>query len=88
MPIKVSQRPEYAALAALLLAARERAGLSQSELARRLGKRPAFVWKLENAYRSPDLVELMDLAAAMGTDVVELVRALRDLGSDNKSHNT
>lgn len=75
MPTKVSQRPEYAALAHLLVENRERAGLSQSELARRLRRRQAFIWKIENAIQSPDLVELLDIAAVTDADVVQLVKA-------------
>jgi len=77
LPIKVSQRTEYATLAKLLAEAREKAGLSQSELARRLGKRQALIWKLENAQRTPDLVELMDIAAAIGVDVLDFVSAMK-----------
>jgi len=78
LPIKVSQRPEYAALARLLVQAREGAGLSQSELARRLHRRQAFVWKIENAMQSPDLVELMDIASATGTDLLRLISTWQD----------
>jgi len=52
--------------------------LSQSELSRRLRRRQAFVWKLENALQSPDLVELLDIATATGADLLQLVGAWRD----------
>ncbi|RYG99674.1 MAG: XRE family transcriptional regulator [Alphaproteobacteria bacterium] len=73
LPTKVSQRPEYAVLARLLVEAREKAGLSQSELGRRLRRGQAYVWKLENAQQSPDLVELLDWATATGSNLPVLV---------------
>ncbi|HVT12127.1 MAG TPA: helix-turn-helix transcriptional regulator [Fimbriimonadaceae bacterium] len=78
MPIKVSQRPEYAVLAKLLEEVREHAGLSQSELARRLGRRQAFIWKIENAIQSPNLIELNDIAERTGADLVEIIRTWRE----------
>lgn len=78
MPIKVSQRPEYAVLARLLVTAREEAGLSQSELARRLRRPQVFVWRMETAQQSPDLVEILDIAAVTGADFVALLTAFRD----------
>lgn len=77
MPAKVSKRPEYAELAKLLTETRERARLSQSELARRLGKKQAYIWKLENTQRTPDLVELTDLAVACNIEPAELVAEFR-----------
>lgn len=82
VPIKVSQRAEYAVLARLLVAAREQARLSQSELARRLRRPQVFIWRIETAQQSPDLVEILDLAAVTGADFVTLVTAFRDAARD------
>lgn len=75
MPVKISQRPEYAVLARVLTEAREAAGISQSELARRIGRRQVIVWRFENALQSPDLIELSDIAEATEADLIELVKA-------------
>lgn len=78
LPSKVSQRSEYAILAQLIVAAREKAGLSQSELARRLQRPQVFVWRIETARQSPNVVELLDLAKVTGTDFVSLMKAFND----------
>ena len=77
MPVKISQRAEYAILSRLLTEARERSGLSQSELARRLRRRQVYIWRIENALQSPDLIELGDIAQVLGVDVLEIVRQLQ-----------
>jgi transcriptional regulator with XRE-family HTH domain len=46
--------------------ARERAGLSQVEVARRLGKPQSFVSKCESGERRVDVVELRDFARLYG----------------------
>lgn len=75
MPVKVSQRPEYMVLARLITEARERAGITQRELARRLDRRPTIVSRFENGLQSPDLVELADIAKATNANFIELVEA-------------
>jgi transcriptional regulator with XRE-family HTH domain len=74
---RISKRPEYAVIAQLITEAREHAGLSQSELARRLGRRQAYVWKLENAVQRPDIVELMDIAALLDIDLPDMIRKVQ-----------
>jgi transcriptional regulator with XRE-family HTH domain len=74
---RLSKRPEYAVIAQLITEARDRAGLSQSELARRLGRRQAYIWKLENAVQRPDLVELLDIAAILQMDLPDMIRRVQ-----------
>jgi len=81
----VSQRPEYAILAKLLVEARERSGISQNELARRLGRRQVIVWRFESALQSPDLIELADISVATNADLVELIAAWQTACADAKS---
>lgn len=75
------KRSEWDALAKMLTQAREKAGLSQSELGRRLGKGQAYVWKLENGQRRIDILELIDYARAVGAEpamiVLEVDRLMR-----------
>jgi ribosome-binding protein aMBF1 (putative translation factor) len=75
LPSKVSKCPEYAVLAKLITEVREKAGISQNELARRLNRAHIIVWRFENARQSPDLVELADIAKATNSDLIELVQA-------------
>lgn len=59
---------EYRALTAILLEARQNAGLTQQEVANRLGKPQSYVAKVERAERRIDVVEFIALAKAIGTD--------------------
>lgn len=54
--------------------AREKAGLSQRDLAKKLKRSGSFVWKFESYERRLDFLELADIADACGVDAVELYR--------------
>ena len=60
--------PEYAALRAVLVRARTRAGLSQRDLGARLGKTPSHVCRIEQGQRRVDLLEFHRIASALGLD--------------------
>lgn len=66
-------------LAELLVHYREKAGLKQSELAGKLGRHQPFVSNVEAGQRKLDLVELLDIAEALGFDPRELIDALRNV---------
>ena len=66
--------PPYAALRELLIAARRSAGLTQDEVARRLGRPQSFVAKYEGGERKIDVVEFIALARALEQDPDELFR--------------
>jgi transcriptional regulator with XRE-family HTH domain len=53
-----------------------RAGLTQTVLAERLGKPPSFVAKYELGERRLNVLEFLDIAAAVGFDPGELIGAL------------
>lgn len=55
----------YKALIMVLLTARKEAGLTQSEFARRLGRRQQFVSLYETGERRLDVVEFCDVAKAL-----------------------
>jgi len=61
---------EYARFLRRLRLAREQAGLSQAETARRLGKGQAYVWKSEVGERRVDAVELRAFARVYGVSVM------------------
>ena len=67
---------EHRALRALLVQAREKAKLTQTELARRLGKPQSFISKYESGERRLDVVEFMAVARALRLDPASLIRAL------------
>ena len=60
----------------LLIARRKAAGLTQTVVAERLGKPPSYVAKYELGERRLDLLEFLDVAAAIGFDPGELIRSL------------
>ena len=55
-------------IAERITAARERAGLTQTELARRLGIRPQSVQQWENGLSAPRARRLSEVAAALGVE--------------------
>lgn len=69
--------PDYRAVIAALKDARTTAGISQRELARRLGKPPSFVNKIEQLERRMDVLEFVAMAEAMGMKADELLKDMR-----------
>lgn len=68
--------PEHAKLRELLIAARKKAGLTQQDVAERLGRPQSFVAKYEGGERRLDVVEFLQVAAAVNADAVRILRAL------------
>jgi transcriptional regulator with XRE-family HTH domain len=67
---------EHRALCALLIETREKAGLYQAEVAKRLGKPQSFVSKYESGERRLDVIEFIAVVAALGADPVAFLRHL------------
>lgn len=61
----------------LLKARRNAAGLTQTVVAKRLGKPPSYVAKYEGCDRRLDVLEFLDIAAAIGFDPHGVIRALK-----------
>ena len=59
----------------LLVARRKAAGLTQTVLAKRLGKPPSYVAKYEGGDRRLDVLEYLDVAAAIGFEPGALIRS-------------
>jgi len=66
----------HRALIALLIARREAAGLTQTELAAKLGEYQSFVARLESGQRRVDVVEFLQLAGLLGFDPHEAMDQL------------
>jgi transcriptional regulator with XRE-family HTH domain len=79
---------DYKVFLAVLRHARERARLTQEEVAKRLGGTQTFVSKCERGERRLDLLELKDVCDGLGIDLVDLVRrfdeALGGVAEDHK----
>jgi transcriptional regulator with XRE-family HTH domain len=66
----------YAVLLRVLREARERAGLTQVQLAKRIGETQTFVSKCERGERRIDVVELRTFCQAFGVELKQFVAAL------------
>lgn len=66
----------YDALRTLLLEARERAGMTQMEVAKALGRPQSYVSKYEHGDRRLDLIEFLEVAEATGQDAVAMLRRI------------
>jgi len=61
---------------ALLVAARKAKGLTQTQVAERLGKPPSYVAKYELGERRLDVLEFIDVAKAIGFDPHPMIQSL------------
>ncbi len=68
--------PEYAPLRAILVEMRQAAGLTQRDLAQRLGREHSFVARIEQGDRRLDVIESLWICRACGANPT---KALRDL---------
>lgn len=73
---KSIHRPEYTLLVDLVRALRLKAGLTQTEVAERLGVTQSNVSDVERGSRRLDLIELRDLARICGTTLPDVVAEL------------
>ena len=63
----------YQIFRTLLVSARERSGLTQAQIATKLGKPQSFISKYERGERRLDFSEFIELADIIGVDVVEFI---------------
>jgi transcriptional regulator with XRE-family HTH domain len=63
-------------LIGMLVTARERAGLTQRDLAATLRRPRSFVGRMEAGERRIDVIEFIEIARALGADPTELFRKL------------
>lgn len=67
---------DYATFLDLLREVREKAGVSQIELAKRLAESQSFVSKCERGERRIDILELVTLCKALNIDIIEFTKTL------------
>jgi transcriptional regulator with XRE-family HTH domain len=70
--------PEYIQFRSLLVAAREKAGLTQAEVSTRLGRPQSFVAKYEGGERRLDVVEFVQVCVALNVDPHAVLKDLQD----------
>jgi transcriptional regulator with XRE-family HTH domain len=68
--------PKYIELRRLLVQTRNRVGLSQMALAKRLGRPQSYVSKFERGERRLDVVEFFEVVDALGVDGFKLLKTL------------
>lgn len=66
------QQKQYKAVGAVLAAAREQAGITQQDLAKRLHKPQSFVSAYERGQRRVDVLELQRIVEALRGDPVKV----------------
>jgi len=81
---KTLRSPRQRRLVELLVERRQAAGLSQADVAARLGRYQSVVAAMEGGGRRIDVVELLDLAEAIGFDARGVIDELRELPSQLK----
>lgn len=68
--------PEYEHFRSLLIAAREKKGLTQADVSERLARPQSFVSKYESGERRLDVVEFLAVCQALETDPKTIIRKL------------
>jgi transcriptional regulator with XRE-family HTH domain len=74
---KTLRSPRHEALRAFVAAKRKQAGLTQADVAVKLRRYQSFVANIEGGQRRIDVVELLDLADAIGFDPGEAIKRLK-----------
>ncbi len=69
---KQLRNSRHQALMEALVTARNKSGMTQRELARRLGRSHSFIGKLESGERQLNVLEFCELADALGINPKEL----------------
>jgi len=75
--LKSLRSPAHVRLLELLVAARVKAGLTQQQLADRLGKPQSFISKYEGGERRIDVIEFIAIADALDMDASRAIRDVR-----------
>ena len=73
---KALDSPRHKALIRHLIKARQDAGLTQAELANKLGEYQSFVVRLESGQRRIDIVELLEITEALSINLSRLIGGL------------
>jgi transcriptional regulator with XRE-family HTH domain len=76
--VKTLGTARHEALIALLIQKREAAGLTQTELAEKLGEYQSFVARLESGQRRVDVIEFLALAELLGFEPEQVIREIRE----------
>ncbi len=73
--------PRQNALTRFIVERRKAAGLTQAQVAKRLRRHQSFIATLEGGQRRIDVVELLDIAEAVGFDPKDALKRLSSVKS-------
>ena len=74
--VRTLDSPRHEALRAFLVERRDKAGLRQIDVAKRLRRSQSYVTYVETGQKLVEVVELMEWAEALGFDAQEAIRRL------------
>lgn len=74
----------HKALITMLIAAREEAGMTQTQLAEKLNEYQSFVARLESGQRRVDVIEFIKLAEILKFDACSLLKAIVQINKPDK----
>ena len=77
--VKTLGSERHNSLIAILVEKREASGLTQTELAKKLGEYQSFVARLESGQRRVDVVEFLNLAEVLRFDPSSVIKELGNL---------
>ena len=63
-------------LVGFIVSKRESVGMTQAQLAEKLGEYQSFVARLESGQRRIDVIEFLDLASTLGFDPAKAIRLI------------
>jgi transcriptional regulator with XRE-family HTH domain len=76
---KTLRSERHRALIELLIRSREAAGLTQADVAAKLGEYQSFVARLESGQRRVDVVEFLALSDLLGFDPIEALKRIAQI---------
>ena len=84
--MKSTYSDTYRVLIERLIQARRKRGMTQAELALKLGRPQSFVSKIENRERRLDVVEFIEIARLIGEDPCNIIDALGATNLESARH--
>lgn len=79
------QTKRHKLLTSLISQFRKEAGLTQADVARALRRYQSYVANIESGQRRIDVVEFLDLAAAIGFDAREILHEIMKVGTNENT---
>lgn len=81
--MKTTYTEKYKNLLINLIRARKEAGLTQSDLSKKLNRPQSFVSKIEIGERRLDVIEFIEITQLLGIDPSEMIKTLTRLNIDS-----